>query len=145
MHLLNHDPSPLFRVAAFCASALNPDQALGAWLLSATAALSLATLVKQLGRKTPLEAEFLSRKEFGEFKVKVEQEFTALRDRMDDSFRALSDKLDGINNRLHEVRSLVDRVDERTKHLHAWEPQIRHRTATAETFRALPPTSEESR
>jgi hypothetical protein len=109
--------------------AAEPSQ-IGTWLVSACAVLSAAALARQFTRKTPLEAEFLSRKEFTEFKDKVEQEFSSLRDRMDSSFRALSDKLDGINNRLHEVRSLVDRVDERTKHLHAWEPEIRIRSSS---------------
>jgi hypothetical protein len=116
---------------ALCASVVNPASEptpaqLGAWLLSATAALSIAALLKQFARKTPLEAEFLSRKEFTDFKTKVDQEFASLRDRIDGSFRSLADKLDAINNRLHDVRASVDRLDERTQTPHTWQPEIKH-------------------
>ena len=87
----------------------------GQWLISAVAALSILTLGKQLMRKTPIEAEFLTKREFNEFRDKVDTNFNSLRDRMDRSSDVLSEKLDGINNRLHEVRALVDRLDERTK------------------------------
>ena len=91
----------------------NPESAqLGAWLLSATAALSLAALLKQLARKTPLEAEFLSRKEFTDFKDK---DFAELRHHVDHSFQALSGKLDAINDRLFDLHSVIARVDERTQ------------------------------
>jgi hypothetical protein len=93
--------------------AAEPSQ-IGTWLVSACAVLSAAALARQFKRKTPIEAEFLTKKEFQEFKDK---EFADLRNRVDQSFRSLSDKLDGINERLHDVRSLVDRLDERSKHL----------------------------
>jgi hypothetical protein len=101
----------------------------GHWLISAFAALSVVVLAKQLGRKTPLEAEFLSRREFQEFKDK---DFAELRHRVDNSFQSLSDKLDGINNRLHELRASVERMDERTKYLHAWESEIKPRVRNNE-------------
>ena len=99
------------------ASAPDPTStSLGAWLLSATAALSIAALVKQFIRKPPLEAQFLSRAEFQTFQ-----------DKLDAALTALNTKLDTINNRLHEVRASVDRLDERTQHPHAWRPPIKHR------------------
>lgn len=114
-------------------AAVNPGSELGSWLVSATAALSIAALLKQFARKTPLEAEFLSRKEFNDFKTKVDQEFASLRDRIDNSFRSLADKLDAINNRLHDVRASVDRLDERTQTAHAWSPEIKQRRSTTKT------------
>ena len=83
-----------------------PDAGLGAWLLSATAALSIAALAKQFMRKPPLEAEFLTRADFQNFQ-----------DKLDRSVNALSLKLDAVNDRLHDLRALVDRLDERTKSL----------------------------
>ena len=96
------------------------------WLVSATAALSLAALGKQFLRKTPLEAEFLTKKEFGEFKTKLDQDFAAVHTKIDRCFELLSSRLAELNQaaenrtailheRINEVRSLVDRVDERTK------------------------------
>lgn len=84
------------------------------WLLSAFAVLSIAALVKQFARKPSIEAEFLTKAEFANFKDK---DFADLRNRVDHSYQALANKLDSINDRLHEVRSLVDRLDERTKNL----------------------------
>lgn len=87
--------------------------ALGSWLLSAAGALSILALAKQFMRKTPLEAEFLTKREFQEFKDK---DVADLRNRIDHSHESLSIKLDSINNRLSDVSSLVARLDERTKH-----------------------------
>ena len=86
--------------------------ALGSWLISATAALSILALGKQFMRKTPLEAEFLTKREFQDFKDK---DFADLRNRIEHSHESLSNKLDSINTRLSEVGSLVARLDERTK------------------------------
>jgi hypothetical protein len=105
---ITHQPSTVLAQLP----AAEPSQ-IGAWLVSASAVLSAAALARQFRRKTPIEAEFLTRKEFQDFKDK---DFADLRNRVDQSFRSLSDKLDGINERLHDVRSLVDRLDERTKH-----------------------------
>ena len=103
--------------AAFLADVPSPEPAqFHQWLLSAFAVLSIAALVKQFARKTPIEAEFLTKREFADFKDK---EFADLRNRVDQSYQALANKLDFINDRLHEVRSLVDRLDERTKNLNA--------------------------
>src|SRR6185436_8768059 len=44
----------------------------GTWLMSATAVLSIAALGKQFVRKTPLEAQFLTRKDFAEFREKLD-------------------------------------------------------------------------
>ena len=85
------------------------------WLLSAVAALSIVALAKQFMRKTPIEAEFLTKKEFNEFRDKVDTNFNSLRDRIDHSHGALAAKLDNINTRLGDVNSLVARLDERTK------------------------------
>ena len=96
------------------------------WLVSATAALSLAALGKQFLRKTPLEAEFLTKKEFADFKNKLDQDFAAVHTKIDRCFDLLSSRLAELNQaaenrnavlheRINEVRSLVDRVDERTK------------------------------
>ena len=63
-------------------------------------------------RKTPLEAEFLTKREFQAFKDK---DFADLRNRIENSHESLSTKLDSINTRLSEVGSLVARLDERTK------------------------------
>lgn len=89
--------------------------ALGSWLISATAALSIVALGRQFIRKTPIEAEFLTKKEFNEFRDKVETNFNSVRDRIDHSHETLANKLDSINDRLHDVTSLVARLDERTK------------------------------
>ena len=98
--------------------------ALGSWLLSAAGALSIFALAKQFMRKTPLEAEFLTKREFQDFKDK---EFADLRNRIEHSHEALATKLDNINNRLSDVTSLVARLDERTK-VHAV-----HKTSTEST------------
>ena len=89
--------------------------ALGSWLISAAAVLSLFALGKQFMRKTPIEAEFLTKKEFNEFRDKVDASFNSLRDRIDNSHQTLSNKLDTLNDRIADVRSSVDRVDERTR------------------------------
>src|SRR5688572_2006631 len=88
---------------------------LGSWLISAAAALSIVALGKQFMRKTPLEAEFLTKKEFNEFRDKVDTNFNSVRDRIDHSHETLVTKLDTINTGLGEVTSLVARLDERTK------------------------------
>ena len=88
----------------------------GQWLISAVAALSIVALAKQFMRKMPIEAEFLTKKEFNEFRDKVDTNFTSLRDRIDNSHQTLSNKLDTLNDRIADVRSSVDRVDERTRH-----------------------------
>ena len=93
--------------------------ALGSWLISAAAALSLFALGKQFMRKTPIEAEFLTKREFQDFKDK---DFADLRNRIEHSHESLSNKLDSINSRLSEVGSLVARLDERTK-VHNVHPQ----------------------
>jgi hypothetical protein len=122
------NPDHASSLRALSASVVNPGLAqlpaaepsqIGAWLVSASAVLSAAALARQFRRKTPIEAEFLTRKEFQDFKDK---EFADLRNRVDQSFRSLSDKLDGINERLHDVRSLVDRLDERSKHFPSPNP-----------------------
>jgi hypothetical protein len=98
---------------AFLAEVPAPSpSALGSWLISAVAALSILALGKQFIRKTPLEAQFLTKREFQDFKDK---DFADLRNRINHSHESLSNKLDGINNRLHDVGSLVARLDERTK------------------------------
>jgi len=77
---------PSVENSAFLAEVAAPTaNALGSWLISATAALSILALGKQLTRKTPLEAEFLNKKEFSEFRDKVETNFNSLRDRIDNS------------------------------------------------------------
>jgi hypothetical protein len=86
--------------------------ALGSWLVGAAAALSILALGKQFMRKTPIEAEFLTKREFQDFKDK---DFADLRNRIDHSHESLSNKLDAINTRLSDVGSLVARLDERTK------------------------------
>jgi len=108
--------APVQKSSAFLAEVAAPTaNALGSWLISAAAVLSLFALGKQLVRKTPIEAEFLTKKEFNEFRDKVDTSFNSLRDRIDNSHDALGNKLDAINNRLGEMNSLVARVDERTK------------------------------
>src|SRR5688572_13595853 len=92
--------------------------AFGQWLISAVAALSILALGKQFVRKTPLEAEFLTKREFQEFKDK---DFASLRNRIEYSHESLANKLDAINHRLSDVASLVARLDERTK-LHSVHP-----------------------
>ena len=73
-----------------------------------------------------MEAEFLTKKEFGEFKTKLDQDFAAVHTKIDRCFELLSSRLAELNQaaenrtailheRINEVRSLVDRVDERTK------------------------------
>ena len=104
-----------------------PDQ-FRDWILSAVAALSVAGLVRQFIRKPPLEAEFLNRREFADFKAKLDKDFDATWSKIDRSFDLLNRRLEEMNQnderrtaaldaRINEVRSLVDRVDERTKPL----------------------------
>src|SRR5687767_9433463 len=90
---------------------------LGSWLISAAAAPSIIALGTLFMRKTPIEAEFLTKKKFNEFRDKVETNFNSLRDRIDHSHETLAKKLDTLNDRLGDVRSSVDRVDESTKNL----------------------------
>ena len=132
--------NPESSLRALCASVVNPASEpapaqLGAWLLSATAALSIAALLKQFARKTPLEAEFLSRKEFTAFK---DQDFAELRRHVDRSFQALSEKLDAINDRLFDLHSVIARVDERTTSASAWSPEIKHRRPNLKTANPEP-------
>jgi len=98
----------------------------GTWLMSATAVLSIAALGKQFVRKTPLEAQFLTRKDFAEFREKLDLDLSAIGGKIDRSHDLLSHRLDVLSLRLDEVRSLVDRVDERTKH-----PERSRRTINA--------------
>ena len=109
-----------------------PDQ-FRDWILSAVAALSVAGLIRQFIRKPPLEAEFLNRREFADFKAKLDKDFDATWSRIDRSFDLLNRRLDEMNQnderrtatldaRINEVRSLVDRVDERTKPLTEAKP-----------------------
>jgi hypothetical protein len=101
---------------AFLAQLSTPNAStFGTWLACAIAALSILALGKQFMRKTPLEAQFLTKREFQEFKDK---DFADLRNRIEHSHESLSNKLDSINARLSEVGSLVARLDERTQ-LHA--------------------------
>ena len=83
--------------------------------MSAAAALSLAALGKQFVRKMPLETQFLTRKEFTDFTLKLDQDLAAISAKIDRSHDLLSHRLDILGVRLDEVRSLVARVDERTK------------------------------
>ena len=107
---------PVENPSAFLAEIPAPSpNALESWLISAAAVLSLFALGKQLMRKTPIEAEFLTKKEFNEFRDKVDTSFNSLRDRIDNSHQTLSTKLDTLNDRIADVRSSVDRVDERTR------------------------------
>jgi oligoendopeptidase F len=92
-------------------SATSPAS-LGSWLLSAAAALSIMALGKQFMRKTPLEAEFLTKREFQDFKDK---DFAEFRQRVDQSFHDVSEQLKAMNNRLSDIGALVARLDERTK------------------------------
>lgn len=102
-----------------------PDQ-FRDWLLSAVAALAVAGLIRQFIRKPPIEAEFLNRREFADFKAKLDKDFDAIWGKIDRSFELLNHRLDemkqddqqrtaDLDARINEVRSLVDRVDERTK------------------------------
>jgi len=120
------DPRPAFAqpscFATFCGEPLlsqlpAPDPAhFTNWLVSATAALSIMALGKQFVRKTPLEAQFLTRKEFADFREKLDQDLNGISGKIDRSHDLLSHRLDVLSVRMDEVRSLVDRVDERTKH-----------------------------
>ena len=120
--LIPASPSPSFpslsfvKDSAFLAQLSTPSAStFGAWLACAVAALSILVLGKQFMRKTPIEAEFLTKKEFNEFRDKVDTSFNSLRDRIDHSHETLANKLDTINGRLSDVSSLVARLDERTK------------------------------
>jgi len=111
----NSEPTSAFspQTSAFLAEVAAPTaNALGSWLISATAALSILALGKQFMRKTPIEAEFLTRREFQDFKDK---DFAELRNRIEKSHESLANKLDTISDRLSDVGALVARVDERTK------------------------------
>jgi hypothetical protein len=101
------------------------------WILSGAAVLSFALLGKKFfGRKTPVEAEFVSKQEFKPFRRSVEGELGALRDRLDARFFSLAEKLDqtrndllrdnerrteSLHNRISELESGLARVDERTR------------------------------
>ena len=111
----DHQPSTL-NPQPLLAALPSPDPAhFTNWLVSAAAALSLAALGKSFLRKTPLETQFLTRKEFTEFRDKLDQDLAAISSKIDRSFDLLSHHLDSLNQRMDEVRSLVDRADERTK------------------------------
>ena len=83
--------------------------------MSAAAALSIAALGKQFLRKRPLEAEFLTRKDFGDFREKLDLDLGAISGKIDRCHDGLTHRMDILGARIDEVRSLVDRVDERTK------------------------------
>ena len=48
------------------------------WLVSAAAVLAVGALIRQFVRKPPLEAEFLSKKEFGEAQRKLERDLDSV-------------------------------------------------------------------
>ena len=132
MCLASTAPPSFAAFATFCGKSLlsqlpAPDPVhFTNWLASAAAVLSIVALGKQFVRKTPLEAQFLTRKEFTEFREKLDLDLSAIGGKIDRCHDLLSHRLDVLSLRLDEVRSLVDRVDERTKH-----PERARRTLNA--------------
>jgi hypothetical protein len=101
-----------------------PAGALENWLVAAAGVASMFVLFKKvLGRKPPVESEFVSRAEF-------RNELNGLRDKIDARFLNLGEKMEAIKDellaagerrgnsihrRLNELESGLARVDERTK------------------------------
>lgn len=111
-----------------------PAGALETWLLAAMAAATMVGLgIRLFVRKPPLEAEFVSKAEFGAFRASVEKDLGSLRDRIDSRHLGTLEALDrlhadllsdaerrvaSIHGRLNEVQSGLARVDERTRGKH---------------------------
>jgi hypothetical protein len=109
-----------------------PPGAIETWLLCALAVASIVAIgVKLFIRKTPLEAEFVSKEEFRIFRAAVERDLGGLRDRIDSRHLAILEALDKLRNdlladaerraiaihkRLNDAESALARVDERTRH-----------------------------
>ena len=110
-----------------------PAGAIETWLLCALAVGTIVAIgVKLFIRKTPLEAEFVTKEEFRIFRAAVERDLGGLRDRIDSRHLGIIEALDklradlladaerraiSIHKRLNEAESTLARVDERTKHL----------------------------
>ena len=100
------------------------------WLLSAFVVGSLVALgVKLFVRRTPLEAEFVTKEEFRIFRAAVERDLGGLRDRIDSRHLGVIERLDqlkasllsdserreaSLHRRLSDMEAGLARVDERT-------------------------------
>ncbi len=101
------------------------------WLLCAIAVLgAIALAVRIFVRHPSLEAEFVTKEEFGSFRASVEQDLASLRERIDSRHVALITSLEQLKGtiladgerrssalhiRLTELESGLARVDERTR------------------------------
>ncbi len=108
-----------------------PPGSIETWLLCAVAVGAIAALaVKLFVRKTPLEAEFVTKEEFRIFRAAVERDLSGLRDRIDSRHLAILEALDklrtdllsdadrrsvALHKRLNDAESTLARLDERTK------------------------------
>lgn len=100
------------------------------WLLCAMGAILIAVAVKSLGRKQPLEAGFVTKEEFRIFRQAIERDLGGLRDRIDSRYLSVVEAIDklrvdlladaerraaNLHQRLNDVESGLERVDERTR------------------------------
>ncbi len=109
---------------------LSPGQ-LETWLLSALAvAAAVALGIKLFVRRPSLEAEFVTKDEFRQFRASVEADLSGLRDRIDTRHVAVVQTLEQVKGtiladgerrsaelhvRLSHLEAGLARVDERTK------------------------------
>lgn len=71
------------------------------WLAPAAAVLTLVALGRKvLGRKIPLESEFVNRKEFERLQQTVERASAEMRDRLDARFDQLTARLEALKTEL---------------------------------------------
>jgi len=108
-----------------------PSGAIESWLVSAMAVVAMVLMARKLFvRKPPIEAEFVTKNEFGAFRESVEREMDGLRDKIDARFLSLGEKIEemkgellsagerrgsSIHRRINELEAGLARVDERTR------------------------------
>jgi hypothetical protein len=89
------------------------------WLVCAAALVGLGVGVKLLVARRPgLEAEFVTKSEFREFRTSVEQDLNGLRDRIDSRHLAVLQSIEGLKS---SVLAEVARLDERSRRM---QPRI---------------------
>lgn len=105
---------------------------IGLWLACLAIFIAIGAQAKQLFvRKPSLEQEFVTRKEFDEFKAAMREDIKSLQQGNQEETRFILAKLDEvkadimnsgerravtIHERINDLQALVHRVDERTSH-----------------------------
>jgi hypothetical protein len=92
-----------------------PEGSLENWLFCALVVSNMAIAVKALGRRQPLEREFVLREEFREFRESVEKELGRLRTQSERQYLDLAAKTDAVTAHVARIEAAIERLDERTK------------------------------